>query len=184
MVPSAFVALERLPLTPNGKVDRQALPAPGHSRPESEYVGPRSRAEEVLSEIWSEVLRIGSVGVHDNFFALGGDSILSIQIVARAQQAGLRVTPKQLFGNPTVAGLAAVAGRAEAALAEPGTLTGELPLMPIQRWFFEQQHSAPAHFNQGLLLQVPAGTEAALMRSALAEVLAHHDTLRLRFARG
>ncbi|HEX8150712.1 MAG TPA: amino acid adenylation domain-containing protein, partial [Pyrinomonadaceae bacterium] len=186
MVPSAFVALGRLPLTPNGKVDRKALPAPGYTRPESEseYVGPRSRAEQVLCDIWSEVLRVGSVGVHDNFFALGGDSILSIQIVARAQQAGLRVTPKQLFGNPTVAGLAAVAGRAQDTLAEQGTLAGESPLTPIQRWFFEQRQPAPAHFNQALLLEVPAGTEAALMRQALAEVVAHHDALRLRFTRG
>ena len=186
MVPSAFVALERLPLTQNGKVDRKALPAPGHGRAasESEYVGPRSRAEQVLCDIWSEVLRIDSVGVHDNFFALGGDSILSIQIVARAQQAGLRVTPKQLFGNPTVAGLAAVAGRAHETLAEQGTLTGELPLMPIQRWFLEQRQPAPEHFNQALLLEIPAGTEAALMRQALAEVVAHHDALRLRFTMG
>jgi amino acid adenylation domain-containing protein/non-ribosomal peptide synthase protein (TIGR01720 family) len=185
MVPSAFVALESLPLTPNGKLDRKALPAPGYSRAESEseYVGPRSRAEQVLCDIWSEVLRVGSVGVHDNFFALGGDSILSIQIVARAQQAGLRVTPKQLFGNPTVAGLAAVGGRAQETLAEQGTLTGELPLMPIQRWFLEQRQPAPEHFNQALLLEIPAGTEAALMRQALAEVSAHHDALRLRFTR-
>ena len=190
MVPSAFVALGRLPLTPNGKVDRKALPAPvyGRAESESEYVGPRSRAEQVLCGIWSEALRIGSVGVHDNFFALGGDSILSIQIVARARQAGLRVTPKQLFGNPTVAGLAvaglaAVAGRAQETLAEQGTLTGESPLTPIQRWFLEQRLPAPEHFNQALLLEIPAGTDAALMRQALAEVSAHHDALRLRFTR-
>ncbi|HEX8190848.1 MAG TPA: amino acid adenylation domain-containing protein, partial [Pyrinomonadaceae bacterium] len=186
MVPSAFVALDELPLTPNGKVDRKALPAPGYGRPESEseYVGPRSRAEQVLCDIWSEVLRVGSVGVHDNFFALGGDSILSIQIVARAQQAGLRVTPKQLFGNPTVAGLAAVAGRARDTLAEQGGLAGESPLTPIQRRFFEQRQPAPEHFNQALLLEVPAGTGAALMRQALAEVVKHHDALRLRFTSG
>src|SRR6185436_17424932 len=112
MVPAFFVALTELPLTPNGKVDRRALPAPEHSRTQSEqdYVAAVTPAEQALAEIWCEVLGLEQVGVHDNFFHLGGDSILSIQVIARANELGLRLTPKQLFQHPSIAQLAAVAG--------------------------------------------------------------------------
>ncbi|MCA1607041.1 MAG: FkbM family methyltransferase, partial [Acidobacteria bacterium] len=110
MVPSAFVLLEALPLTPNGKVDRKALPAPEGGGAEKVYEVPRTPTEELLAGIWAEVLRQERVGRHDNFFALGGDSILSIQIVARAQQAELQLTPKQLFQYQSIAELAAVIG--------------------------------------------------------------------------
>jgi amino acid adenylation domain-containing protein/non-ribosomal peptide synthase protein (TIGR01720 family) len=184
MIPTAFVLLDQMPLTPNGKVDRRSLPAPDSDRPEAEhaYTEPRSQAEQVLCGIWSDVLRINRVSIHDNFFALGGDSIISIQIISRARQAGLRITPKQLFGHPTVAGLAAVAGTMAGPRAEQGIARGEVPLTPIQHWFFEQQQPVPAHFNQSLLLEVPASLEAGLMQRAMTEVVAHHDALRLRFA--
>src|SRR5919109_2303073 len=109
MVPAVFMGLEALPLTPNGKVDRKALPAPERGGEEG-YVAPRTPTEERLAGIWAEVLRVERVGRHDNFFALGGDSILSIQIVAQAQQAGLQLTPKQLFQHQSIAELGAVVG--------------------------------------------------------------------------
>ncbi|HEV2754809.1 MAG TPA: amino acid adenylation domain-containing protein, partial [Actinomycetota bacterium] len=109
MVPAHFVVLDELPLTPAGKLDRAALPAP-EGRPELEaaYAAPRTPAEEVLAEIWCEVLRLERVGIHDNFFELGGDSILSIQIVGRARDAFAVDLPlRALFDMPTIAALEA-----------------------------------------------------------------------------
>ncbi|HEX8161805.1 MAG TPA: amino acid adenylation domain-containing protein, partial [Pyrinomonadaceae bacterium] len=105
MIPSAFVPLASLPLTPNGKLDRRALPAPEQDRAQTgrEYVAPRTPTEQALAGIWQGVLGVSAVGVEDDFFALGGDSILSLQCVARANEAGLRLTPRQMFEHPTVA---------------------------------------------------------------------------------
>ncbi|HEX9939834.1 MAG TPA: amino acid adenylation domain-containing protein, partial [Longimicrobium sp.] len=124
MVPAAWAFLDALPLTRNGKVDRRALPEPDAAAAAGdEYVAPRTPVEETLARVWSEVLRVERVGVHDDFFALGGDSILSLQVIARAAKEGVRVTPRQVFEHPTVAGLAAVAGGAGAE-AEQGLVTG------------------------------------------------------------
>ena len=185
MIPSVFVTLEALPLTPNGKVDRRALPAPEGARPELEaaYVPPRTPEEEILAGIWSQVLGIDRVGVYDSFFELGGDSILSIQVIARANQAGLRLTPRQIFQSPTVAGLAAVADRGLHVQAEQGAVEGPVPLTPIQRWFFEQELGEPHHWNQTLLLAVPQGLAREHLREAIGALLAHHDALRSRFVR-
>lgn len=111
MIPSAFVPLKKLPLTPNGKVDRQALPNPEQVRPEltETFAPPRNPVEEKIAQIWAQVLQVERVGIDDNFFELGGDSIMTIQIAARANQDGIKITPKQMFDHPTVAGLADMA---------------------------------------------------------------------------
>jgi non-ribosomal peptide synthase protein (TIGR01720 family) len=185
MVPSAFVLLDALPLTPNGKVDRRALLASEQSRPElkAAFIAPRTPAEEILAGIWSQLLGLREIGVHDDFFELGGDSILSIQVISRAGQAGLRLTPKQLFEHPTVAGLAAVAEKGPAVQAEQGIVEGPLPLTPIQRWFFDLNVPEPQHWNQSLLFEVRRPLDRALLKSAVAHLLAHHDALRLQFER-
>jgi amino acid adenylation domain-containing protein/non-ribosomal peptide synthase protein (TIGR01720 family) len=181
MVPSAFVALDAFPLTPNGKLDRAALPAPeGRPELESAYVAPRTPAEEILAGIWGEVLGLERVGIDDNFFELGGDSILSIQIIARAAQQGLRLTPKQLFQHQSVAALAAVAGTHAAVAAEQGTVAGEVPLTPIQRWFFEHDLPERHHFNQSRLVRAD-GVDPGLVHEALRALVDHHDALRLRY---
>src|SRR5205807_3237835 len=106
MVPSSFVVLHALPLTPNGKVDRRALPAPDTQPADgSSYQAARTDAERILAGIWAGVLGLERVGVEDNFFSLGGDSILSIQAVSRARQAGLRLTTKDMFLHQTIAEL-------------------------------------------------------------------------------
>ncbi len=181
MVPSAFVWLEALPLTPNGKLDRRALPAPEtEAQFEGQYAAPRTPTEQVLCDIWSEVLGIERVGVHDNFFALGGDSILSIQAVSRARQAGLILTPQQLFEQQTVAGLARLAG-GSMTQAEQGSVSGEAPLTPIQHWFFDQSFLNPHHWNQALLLEAKEPLSLAHLEAAIANLPRHHDALRLRF---
>ena len=110
MVPSAFVVLDRLPLTPNGKLDRRALPAP-ELHVARRGAAPRTPQEEILCGLFAEVLGLERVGIDDNFFALGGDSIMSIQLVSRARKAGLLITPRAVFQHQTVAALAGVAGR-------------------------------------------------------------------------
>jgi amino acid adenylation domain-containing protein/non-ribosomal peptide synthase protein (TIGR01720 family) len=185
MVPSAFVVLDALPLTANGKVDRQSLPAPGHGRPDLEaaYVAPRKRAEELLVEIWSELLGIERIGIYDNFFDLGGDSILSIQIIARANQAGLRLRPAQLFQHQTIAELAAVADTTPLIQAEQGIVTGSVPLTPVQHWFFEQDLADSHYYNQSVLLETLPSTAGSKLNAVFNCLVQHHDALRLRFVR-
>jgi len=185
MLPSAYVVLDRLPRTAGGKVDRRALPAPeaGRRGLDGEAAPPRNPAEETLARIWAQVFGRDTVGVHDNFFDLGGDSILSIQIVARANQAGLRLTSRQIFQHQTVAGLAAVASTRARPQAEQGAVVGESPLTPIQRWFFEHDFADPHHFNQAILLEARQGIDAAKIEQAMRLLLRQHDALRMRFRR-
>ncbi|WP_342706338.1 amino acid adenylation domain-containing protein [Burkholderia arboris] len=183
MVPSQFVALASLPMLPNGKINRKALPAPADTidapRPHAPAVTPR---EILLASIWQDVLQLPSVGIHDNFFELGGDSILSIQVIARANRAGLRVTAKQLFQYQTIAQLAA-APEERATYASNVSPLGDAPLTPVQHWFFEQETDAPSHYNQTVLIQVPADIDASRLADAFRQVHDHHDALRLRFSR-
>jgi amino acid adenylation domain-containing protein len=114
MVPAQFVLLRALPLTPNGKIDRRALPSPDQTRPDLDkpFVPPRNPVEELLAECWRQILGLEAVGVHDDFFELGGDSIFCVQVAARANQAGLRLSPMEIFRHPTIAELAALAEQA------------------------------------------------------------------------
>jgi non-ribosomal peptide synthase protein (TIGR01720 family) len=185
MVPSAFVILEALPLTPNGKVDRQALPTPDTARPDLDtaYAAPRSLPENVLAQIWSEVLGVAQVGIHDNFFELGGDSILTLQVITRAKQMGWQLTPKQIFQHQTIAELAAVADTTRVIQAQQEVVTGSVPLTPIQHWFFAQNLPNPHHWNQAVLLEVQQGINPAILQQAFQHLLIHHDALRLRFVK-
>jgi amino acid adenylation domain-containing protein/non-ribosomal peptide synthase protein (TIGR01720 family) len=187
MVPAVFVFMDDFPRTPNGKVDRKALPEPGSERPEleSDFAAPSSATETVLAEIWADVLGLDSVGVDDNFFELGGDSILSIQIVSRAGRAGLKLTPRMLFENQTVAALAAVSGQAgtPAVQSEQGEVVGVVPLTPVQHWFFELDLPQPSHWNMPMLLEVRRRLQPDALRAALGALLLHHDALRARFTR-
>ncbi|GAX38385.1 non-ribosomal peptide synthetase [Nodularia sp. NIES-3585] len=185
MIPSVFVRLKVLPLLPNGKLDRQALPAPDMTRSDLEgtFVAPSTAVEKVLAQIWAKILRLEQVGIHDNFFELGGDSILSMQIIAKANQAGLQITPKHLFEHQTIAELAAVAVKNRIIPAEQGLVTGEVPLTPIQHWFFEQNLLDSHHWNQSILLEVHQSLDPALLEQVVKHLLAYHDALRLSFVR-
>ncbi|HEX6290123.1 MAG TPA: amino acid adenylation domain-containing protein [Herpetosiphonaceae bacterium] len=186
MVPSAFVLLESLPLTTNGKLDRRGLPAPDQTGPSTEqsYVAPRTATEAVLSRIWAEILRLERIGIHNNFFELGGDSILGIQVVARANQAGLRLTPRQLFQHQTIAELAAVADAgtpAQPTDADHEPVLGPLPLLPIQRWFFEHEWPDVGVWNQVIRLALRQPIAPALLEQVVGHLVQHHEALRLRF---
>ncbi|MFF5617045.1 non-ribosomal peptide synthase/polyketide synthase [Streptomyces albidoflavus] len=184
MVPAAFVTLDALPLNAAGKLDRAALPAPHFTADTTTYTAPRTETEQLLAGIWAEILGVERVGVDDNFFDLGGDSIISLQVVSRARRAGLALTSRDVFLNPTVAALAPAvqpAGESAGVLAEQGALSGPVPVLPASSWFFETHPAAPGHFNFSVAVALTPGYDAAALRAAVTAVLAHHDALRLTF---
>ncbi|MCK7622568.1 non-ribosomal peptide synthase/polyketide synthase [Streptomyces sp. RS10V-4] len=181
MVPALFVPLAGLPLTPNGKTDRRALPDPGPAAATAApHVPPRTDTERRIAGVWADVLGLDTVGADDNFFDLGGDSILSMQVVSRLRRDGLHLATKDLFTHQTVAALATVVttGRDR---ADTGPVTGDLPLTPIQEWFLTGPRANRHHFNQSALLELAGAPDESALRTALAALLEHHDALRTRF---
>ena len=183
MVPSAFVELDALPLSPNGKVDRDRLPAPPEERGGAAegFVAPRSPTEQALADIVASIVGVSRVGVHDDFFEVGGDSILAIQVVARAQEAGLQLTAYDLFAHPTVAALAEAATAAVRVDAEQREVTGPVALAPMQQWFCQQPLADWRHWNTSVMVQLHVPVAAAVVRTGVERLLAHHDGLRQRF---
>ncbi|WP_272426882.1 non-ribosomal peptide synthetase [Polyangium jinanense] len=185
MVPSVFVRLTALPLNPSGKVDRKALPAPEMTRSaaETSYVAPQTETERALAELWSEVLQISPVGIHDNFFTLGGDSILAIHVIGRAKRAGLHLTVRDLFAHQTVAQLAQAARKESAVLVEQGAVTGTVPLTPIQHWFLDRDPEDAHHFSPAMSWTPPPALSPEIAAEALRILAQQHDALRLRYRR-
>ncbi len=183
MVPAFFVLLDAFPLTANGKIDRCALPQPTLELEDEAALNlsPGTEKERILAAIWQRVLGLKNISINDNFFELGGDSILAIQIIAQANQAGLQITPKQLFSHQTIAQLATVAERVSVNQTTQDLVIGHVPLTPIQKWFFEQNLPERHHFNQSILLEVPNNLQPDLLKKTISKLLYHHDALRLRF---
>jgi len=183
MLPDAFVALPALPLTSNGKVDRRALPPPAmtatHSRP------PGTETERALAGVWKSVLGVDEVGADDNFFSLGGDSIRSTQMIARARRLGYDFSVRDVLTQPTIAGLARLASPAVTAAAPvfDTTDTHDLPLLPMQQWFFAITNGT-ALFNQAVVLHSTEPLRAEPLQASLNDLVARHDALRLRFPLG
>ena len=151
MVPAVILLLDTLPLTPTGKVDRHALPDPDWSDPQSQYVAPRTPTEQSLAQIWTDVLKLERVGIYDNFFNLGGDSIVGIRMVARANQAGLKLTTRQIFQYQTIAKLAPMVETAMPDTAEQGAEIDDLPLTPIQQGSYTPSDFPLARMDQPAL---------------------------------
>ncbi|MFN0224761.1 amino acid adenylation domain-containing protein, partial [Paenibacillus sp. KR2-11] len=181
MVPAHFIRLDSLPLNANGKVDRKALPLPGaQSAAAEDYAPPRNDSEAMLVRLYQEVLRVEQVGIDDHFFWLGGDSIKALQVISRLHALGMNLMLKDLFEAPTVRGLAPHLTAAHHA-ADQGPVTGDIPLSPIQRWFFGQHLEEAHHYNQSVLLHASQGFDEAAVRIALQKLCAHHDALRTIF---
>ncbi|WP_431877566.1 condensation domain-containing protein [Amycolatopsis sacchari] len=168
MVPAAVVPLGELPLTPSGKLDRKALPDPDFGALAGD-AKPRDERERILCELFADILKLPEVGVHDSFFELGGDSIISVQLVSRARKAGIRLTPRQIFEHRTPAGLAAAG---EFTVDPDDVPYGPVEPTPIMRY--------RGLFQAMLLVAPPDLTEPALVRT-LQAVLDRHDVLRARW---
>ena len=198
MIPRSFVSLEALPLTPTGKVDRRALPEPDGGRPRLApgSAAPRDPLEEVLAGIWSEVLAVGPVGIHDDFFALGGHSLVAARVAARVRGAlGVELPLRLLFERPTVAGLASALGgmlRASGSLPDslrapieplPRPIGGAVPASLAQRrlWFLEQLTPGTALYNLPWLLRLSGDLDAPALARALAGIVERHEALRTTF---
>ncbi len=183
MVPAAFVVLDKLPLTPNGKLDRAELPEP--ELPVGDYRAPGSVDELILAQVYAEVLGLGTVGVDDDFFAVGGDSIRSIQVVARARALGVEVTPRQVFERRTVAELAKAAelhrtlGAHQALEELDGGGVGWMPLPPAATYLLELG-GGHDRFSMALGLELPAGITWEGLSATVTAVIDRHDGLRSR----
>lgn len=181
MIPSHFVWLDRLPVTSSGKLDRKALPEPDGSQNErGEYVAPRSGTEELLVNIWQDVLGVPQIGIQDHFFELGGDSIKALQISSRLYQHGFSITVKDLFQYPTIDELSPYVDRIRQSI-DQGLVEGDVVLTPIQRNFLEHQDD-PHLSSQSIMLYRRNGFEEEAVREVFERLVAHHDALRMAFS--
>ncbi|MFH8797516.1 amino acid adenylation domain-containing protein [Streptomyces sp. NPDC017941] len=181
MVPAVFVLLDRLPLAPNGKLDRAALPEPEFTG--GTYRAPRTPAEEILAGVYAEVLGLDRVGVDDDFFAVGGDSIRSIQVVSRARAQGVEITPRQIFEHRTVADLAEAAqdGTGTGTVLEElaGGGVGTMPLLPIARHITELGGGYD-RFAMSTVVDLPRDIDGPGLVATLSAVVDRHDVLRAK----
>ncbi|MGQ0842215.1 amino acid adenylation domain-containing protein [Actinokineospora sp.] len=177
LVPSTVVVVDVFPLTPNGKTDTAALPEPDWTAAAGD-AGPRTEAERVLARLIADLLGLARAGVHDSFFELGGDSIVAIQLVNRARQAGLTITARDVFTHPTAAGLAASA-RVAAPMA-PDSGVGVVAPTPIAAWLREVNSASIDRFHQATTVRTPAELDLPGLTAILRAVLDRHDVLRAR----
>ncbi len=188
MVPAVLVVLDVLPLTPNRKIDRKALPAPEQRRAEEAFLAPRTPVEEVLAGIWAQLLGLERVGAADDFFALGGHSLLGTQVMSRLRAAfGIELPLRALFEAPTLADLAA---RVEEARRD-GAIWSAPPLAPVPRqgplplsfaqqrlWFIDQLEPGSPLYNIPVALRVEGPLDSAVLTLCLGEIVRRHETLR------
>nr|VFK35220.1 MAG: amino acid adenylation domain-containing protein [Candidatus Kentron sp. MB]VFK77175.1 MAG: amino acid adenylation domain-containing protein [Candidatus Kentron sp. MB] len=189
MAPAAFVVLDKLPLTPAGKIDRRALPAPGKSRPflDVDMVAPRTSTEETLAGIWAEVLNLDEVGILDNFFMLGGDSLQATQLISQVNDTfRLDLSLHRLFEAPTVAALSeeiSASGCQQSIVVEPVSRTENLPLSFSEQrlWFFDQLHGESIAYNEQEAFRLTGPLRVGILRMAVQEIVRRHEILRTNF---
>ncbi len=181
MIPSYFIQLEHIPLNANGKVDRKALPEPKINL-ENQYVEPTSEVEKILVEIWAQVLGTRRIGINDNFFEMGGDSINAIKITSKMYSAGYKVTLRDIFKNPHISELAPVVVKLES-MADQSVLSGNVPLTPPQKLFFQENGNEPNHFNQAVMFYSEKRFKEDAIKAIFIKIQEHHDALRMSYKR-
>ncbi|MER7862376.1 amino acid adenylation domain-containing protein [Amycolatopsis japonica] len=184
MVPAVTVVLPSLPLTSTGKVDRARLPKPNVAvQAIREVVVAESPAQQKLLDLWQEVLGRADIGVDDDFFQIGGDSLQSIRLAARARAEGISLTVSQILQARTVRALAAVASAAGATEDRDRRPSGSsVTLTAIQNWFFDQEFADPDHFNQARIYELTTDADTAVVLAATSRVVARHEAFRTRFS--
>ena len=190
MVPSAFMVIDAWPLTPNKKLDRKALPAPdGSAVVMQAYVAPEGAAEMAIAGIWQELLRLDRVGRHDNFFVLGGHSLMAVQLISRVRERlGVELSLRALFGQPTLCDFAALAEQAERAMLPPIAVADRAQALLLsfaqQRlWFIDQlDHAASVAYHMPAALRLGGKLDRTALRAALDRIVARHEILRTTFA--
>ena len=192
MVPSAFVTLDSLPLTPNGKIDRKALPEPdGKINRENEYIAPRIQSEQIIANIFAQVLNIENIGIEDNFFELGGHSLLATQLISRIRSAfSIEISLRALFESPTVAQLDQTISQLRNTNngltlppIQPRGETGQIPLSWAQErlWFLNHLEGKSATYNMPLALRISGNLDINALQKALAQIVQRHEVLRTSF---
>lgn len=179
MLPSYFIQINKMPLTPNGKIDRKALPEPaGDAIAANGYKAPRNETEEKLAAVWQEVLDRDKIGINDNFFEIGGDSIKALQIVSKLSRADLKLQVKDLFTNPSIRHLSKYVKK-ETKARTSEIVQGQVPLTPVQRSFFEANQREQNHYNQAFMLYRENGFAERIVEKVIRKLTEHHDALRM-----
>ncbi|UCJ09145.1 non-ribosomal peptide synthase/polyketide synthase [Chitinophaga pendula] len=185
MVPAQIQVLDQFPMLANGKIDKRSLPEAEITPAIDAYIPARNETEQVLVQIWEEVLGAQRIGVTDNFFELGGDSIITIQVVSRARRHHLSLQVADIFNHQTIAALSALlatrTGGVKAINAEQGLLTGAAGLLPIQQWYFEKEQGVDTHYNQSILLEVDKNISQEVWNAAIRLLTQQHDSLRFTY---
>ncbi|TRX32540.1 amino acid adenylation domain-containing protein [Flavobacterium sp. ZT3R18] len=180
MIPSFFVELDVIPLTPNGKADRKALPdVSGGDIIRNEYIAPRTKKEKILATVWGDILKRESISIKDNFYNLGGDSIKTIQIISRLKQKGYSLKIQQILRFSV---LEELAEHMEAGIRniDQSVVLGEVPLTPIQCYFFEDtSFKVHHHYNQSVVLKSREVLDTQILAMCISVILEHHDALRM-----
>jgi aryl carrier-like protein len=174
--------VEKFPLTPNGKIDVKALPAPENisMRDNVNYIPPKTIVEKKLTEVWEKVLGRNNIGINENFFHIGGDSIKSIRIISKMSRAGYKLEMKDLFTYPVISELAPYIKKLKR-IPDQSAVTGTIPLTPIQEMFFHRSHIDPHYYNQAVLFYSRDGFDKEVIKSVFTRIQEHHDALRMTY---
>jgi amino acid adenylation domain-containing protein/non-ribosomal peptide synthase protein (TIGR01720 family) len=192
MVPTYFIELKEMPLNNSGKVNKKALPTPLQAETSEstnaeeavEFEPPRDFKEIIIAQVWEQVLNHSPIGIRDNYFHLGGDSIKAIQVMGKLSAKGFIFKVPDLFENPTIAQLAKVIqlnNSSDQPSYQKSDAVGECSLTPIQKWFLNNSNVHKNHFNQSVLLEAKSSIDLSLLNQALQFVLEKHAALRSNF---
>ncbi|MBF0398376.1 MAG: amino acid adenylation domain-containing protein, partial [Desulfobacterales bacterium] len=182
MIPSSFVHLDGMPMTKHGKIDRKILPEPEHKKDKDRYKEPQTELEMLIGNIWTKLLGIEKVSIKDDFFKIGGDSILSIQLSSRLRINNIYVSVRDIFEHRTIENIIKNICKNQDILIEieQGILEGSFELLPIQKWFFEKSFKKIGHYNQSIMIKTPILSVQKLSK-VVEKLSLHHDALRLTF---
>ncbi|WP_051569308.1 non-ribosomal peptide synthetase [Alkaliphilus transvaalensis] len=185
MVPTYFLQLEKIPLNINGKVDRDALPGPKERLTgKNEYIAPKDERQALIADVFAQVLAVEKVGINDNYFVLGGDSIKALQIVSRLNQFGLELNVKDILTHQTISALCInVDMEPKVRKYQQGTMAGEISFFPIHSWFFNQNFANANYYNQSILLKLRKAINMRTLEEGINYLIKHHDGLRLNYSR-